>query len=72
MRGRRDESTNRCDEVELEEAADPVDAGDDGNWLLGKTENALSELLSLAFDVPGGHGGEGGDWARVRRGRSRL
>ena len=58
---RRSESTDRSDKVEIEEAADPIDTGDDGDPLFRKIEDLLRELLRRAFDVPSGHSGERGE-----------
>jgi len=61
--------TNGRDEVKIKEAADPVNTGDDGDWLFRKVEDLLSELFGLASGVLGGHDGEEGEtrWVRVER-----
>ena len=53
-------STDRSDEVEIEEIANPVSGGDDGDGLPGKIEDLASDLLGLVSGVVGGHDGEGG------------
>jgi len=64
------ESTNRSDEVEIEEAADPVNTGDDRDRLFRKIEDLFGELFSLVPSVLSGHDGEEGGtrWVRVGRG----
>jgi len=57
-------ATNRSEEVEIEEAADPIDAGDDGDLFFRKIEDLLGELLCRAFGVPSGHDGEKGEAGR--------
>ena len=64
MTRRRSEATNRSHEVEIEEAADPIDAGDDGDLFFRKVKDLLSELLRRAFGVPSSHGGEKGEAGR--------
>lgn len=64
------EPTNRSDEVEIKDAADPVDAGDDGDLLFRDVEDLLGELLCRAFGVPGGHDGEEGEAGRGAEGES--
>lgn len=58
------ERTNRSDEVEIEDAADPINAGDDGDSFLRKIEDLAGELLCRAFGVPSGHDGEKGEAGR--------
>ena len=64
MARRRGESTNGSEEVGVEEVADPIDAGDDGDLFFRKIEDLLSELLCRAFGVPSGHDGEKGEAGR--------
>lgn len=59
------ESANGGDEVEVEEVANPVEGGDDGDSLLGEIEDLLSEPLGLVFGVPGGHDREDGETGHV-------
>lgn len=58
------ELTNGSDEVEIEDAADPIDTGDDGDLFFRNIEDLPSELLCRAFGVPGGHDGEKGKAGR--------
>ena len=62
--GRRGGLTNRSDEVEIEDAADPIDARDDGDLFFRNIEDLPGELLCRAFGVPGGHDGEKGEAGR--------
>ena len=59
-RGRRD-ATDRSDEAEIQEVANPVDGGDDGDGVLGEIEDPVGELLGLVSGVLSGHDGEGGE-----------
>lgn len=56
------------DEVETEEITNPVNAGDDGDRLLGKMEDLLSELFGLVSGVRSGHDGEEGGTGEERVG----
>jgi len=58
MKKRGVESTNRSDEVEIEEIANPVNARDDGDRLFGKVEDLFSELFGLVSCIFSGHDGE--------------
>jgi hypothetical protein len=69
MTKRRVECTNRGDEVEIEEIANPLDAGDDGDRLLRKMEDILSEPFGLVSGVLSNHGGEGREAEEVGVGR---
>lgn len=69
MGKRCNESTNRGNEVEIEEAANPVNAGDDGDLLFRKIEDLLSNALGLVSGIPSGHGGEEGRTECVKVGR---
>lgn len=58
MRKRRNECTDSSDKAEVEEGANPVSGGEDGDWVLRELEDLSSELCSLVPDVLGGHDGE--------------
>lgn len=55
MQGR---CTNSGDKVETGQAANPVKSGDDGDWVLGESENFSGEVRHLVSGVLGGHDGE--------------
>jgi hypothetical protein len=61
--------TNTSDEVEVEDVANPVDAGDDRDWFFGKMENLSSDPPSLVSGVLNGHNGGKGDAECVGMGR---
>ena len=66
---RRGRSTNTGDEVEVEDVANPVNAGDDGDSLFGKMEDLSSDPPSLVSGVLNSHNGGKGDAECVGMGR---
>jgi hypothetical protein len=62
-------STNTGDEVEVEDVANPVNAGDDRDSLFGKMEDLSSDPPSLVLGVLNGHDGGKGDAECVGMGR---
>lgn len=65
-------STDRVDQVETEEIANPVNGGDDGDRLLREIEDPLSEPFGLVCGVPGSHDGEEREAEEVGVGRGSL
>jgi len=59
MKKRWGEFTNRSGEVGSEEAANPVNGGDDRDSLFRKIKDLVGELFCLVSDVLGGHDGMG-------------
>jgi len=72
MKKRWGESTDRVDQVETEEVTNPVNGGDNGDRLLRKIEDLLSEPSGLVCGVLGGHDGEERETEEMGVGRGSL